>query len=74
MIIDMLLFLLLGYSGIAIRIIDFILKITGDDFYQGETRTPYVVNCMLGILIVIFIMVVFVVNKIMNLKNGKSSE
>ena len=67
-IITILLFLFLGYTGIAKNIIDFILKLTGDDFYQGETKTPYVINCMLGILIVIFVIVFSLMNKLINLR------
>jgi hypothetical protein len=49
------LFLVLTYTYIAPKIVNWLMVVSGYDFYQGETRSPYVFNFMLCIFGVLFI-------------------
>jgi len=58
-------FLLLTYIGVAPRIVKWLMVVSGYDFYQGETRSPYVFNFMLCILALIFIIVFYFLNRVL---------
>jgi len=49
-------FLLLVFTGLAKKFVDLTLKISGNDFWQGETRSPYMFNGILLLATLIFIL------------------
>lgn len=58
--VSLLIFLLLGYAGVILKLINLLLMITGNDHWQGESRTPYAFNAGGVIAIFIFGLVLFV--------------
>jgi len=56
-------FLLLTYTGLAKRFTDATLKISGNDFWEGETRSPYTFKAILLLATIIFIIVLFILRR-----------
>jgi len=56
-------FLLLTYTGLAKRFTDATLKISGNDFWQGETRSPYTFKAIPLLATIIFIIVLFTLRR-----------
>ena len=48
-------FLLLTYTGLAKRFTDATLKISGNDFWEGETRSPYTFKAILLLATIILL-------------------
>jgi len=62
-VLSLIVFLTLGYLGIANYIIELLLKLTGLNFYQGEDRFTYINYFMEGIFAFIFLFIFILVNK-----------
>ena len=56
-------FILLATTDITIKVVNFLLHITGYDFYQGEDHFMYVNNFIIIIILVIFVIVFALSNK-----------
>jgi hypothetical protein len=61
--ISLLIFISLTYTSLLTKIVNVLMKITGYDFYQGETRVGYVFNFVLGIFLFIFMGVLLLSNR-----------
>ena len=62
-IVTLLIFILFSYTGITLKVINFLMAIAGYDFYQGETRTGYTFNFIFGLLAMLFLFVLYISNR-----------
>jgi hypothetical protein len=52
----LLLFVILGYSGLGVYLIHKIMALTGEDFYEGETWVAYSNKYLSGLLLFLFVL------------------
>jgi hypothetical protein len=62
-ILSVLIFILLSYTGIALKFINALLRISGNDHWQGETKTPYIFNSMFILIAFIFVIVLLILSR-----------
>jgi hypothetical protein len=56
-VLSILIFIVLGYNGLELKIIEDLLIITGDNHWEGETKSLYLFNAMCFLFVLIFVIV-----------------
>jgi ABC-type dipeptide/oligopeptide/nickel transport system permease subunit len=77
-ILAIIIFLILTYTGLGPKFVDWLMIKFGYDFWQGEDRFAYIWNFMIGVFLTIFITSLFFVfnylsKKIKQLPDGENS-
>jgi hypothetical protein len=70
--VTLLIFILLSYTRIANRLINYLMVITGDDFYQGETRSEKIFNYLFCLLAFLFLIVLYLSSRFVFKKSLKA--
>jgi len=60
-ILSILIFIILSYTGITLKVINWLMVKFGYDFWQGEDRSVYVFNFTGGIFVLIYIITLVIV-------------